>query len=573
MVNAKKKTSFFAILAYLLAVLFLIGGLLLPFGNQGTDYETIDFKNSLAMQLIPALNTVVKAVTGNAEDLIPMEDLAFRYSYPVSINAMENLTFDLGACLLLAYAVVTVLALLSILLVIALRKKRTGYRVATFMESLALLTTVPLLLVQMILFSIGGAHGDGTIWSLALIVAVVGPLAMLMFHSFSNGFFSGIMKTILATLAILSVVLCVFPANDLINLANPIPLVKDGNYEFINWTNAWTEAEGNVYTNLAGVYLRPGTLIGQIYALFSSYQIGMNYGDFLNANPNETVGKVACILMLVLGLIVLINMFLSIFGLGKKTNKFMLISNIVRYGVQLIITVVAMIIGAGVLKLEAGWMAYLLIVFAFLHIVMNVIRIANLPAKVVHTAPKHDPKTAKIIAEAEATAKGVKTKDQLRDEKARKKQEKENNRVFATAPAPAPAAETREQVVPEYNEPTESVFNIERKATAGGAASQALLEKELQAQGGTGEYYSPVIYNGPVDSFIETLNSDERVEFSKIFIEHKSTVNLAGIPEYEIDGDNTRFFNSVFIRFSRLKPHVSEGLMRKIYDRVSKMRG
>lgn len=587
-----KKTSFFTILTYILALLFLIGGLVIPFGNMRTDYETIDFKNSLVMQLIPALNIVVQGITGNPENLItPPESMgAFKFSFPASLRLSDTVTwnFDFGAFMLLAYAAATVIAVICLIFVIGLRKKRAGYKVATFTESLSLLTTMPLLIAQMVSFSIGGGRGENTIWALSLMVAVAGPLLMLILQSFSNGVGSAIGKTVLAAFAVLSVMLCVFPVNLLFNLQDNGTdfingIIKDGNFEFFAWSGIWAEsADPNAV--IAAQYM-PGTLIGQIYALFSApffgvnldgviIPAGMNYGDFLNAAPGEMVGKITCIFMLALGLVVIINMFFSIFGLGRKTKKSMIVANLVRFAIQLILTVVVMILGAGVLKADASWMSYLLMGFAVLNIIFNIVRLAGLqPAKKAAAAPHYDDETKKMLEESEAIATGATAAEpennKSKKDKKDKKKEQAPEPVVAATPSPF---DNMDQRVPEYTEPTGDVFSIERKATSGGLASQAMLEKELQAQGGTDEFYNPVIYDGPSDAFIETLSNEEKVEFAKTFIERKTSANLAGIPEYSVDGDNTRFFNSIFVHFSRLRLTISDGLMRKFYDQVSNMR-
>lgn len=72
------------------------------------------------------------------------------------------------------------------------------------------------------------------------------------------------------------------------------------------------------------------------------------------------------------------------------------------------------------------------------------------------------------------------------------------------------------------------------------------------------------------DPFINTLTPMEKNEFGDVFI-----ANLYGIhsylPTYVIGGDNTEFFQTIFIHLGRFRGNISQELMEKIYSYVSKM--
>lgn len=77
------------------------------------------------------------------------------------------------------------------------------------------------------------------------------------------------------------------------------------------------------------------------------------------------------------------------------------------------------------------------------------------------------------------------------------------------------------------------------------------------------------IYGGATDEFMETLTDNEKVEFVELFIKKsKGTVN--GVPDYEIDGDNSDFFPAVFVHINRYRNIVSDALMTKMYKQLGK---
>ena len=76
-------------------------------------------------------------------------------------------------------------------------------------------------------------------------------------------------------------------------------------------------------------------------------------------------------------------------------------------------------------------------------------------------------------------------------------------------------------------------------------------------------------YNGETDEFMDTLTDSEKVEFVEMFVKRsKGTVN--GVAAYEINGDNSDFFPSVFVHINRYRNIVSDALMTKLYKQLGK---
>lgn len=86
-------------------------------------------------------------------------------------------------------------------------------------------------------------------------------------------------------------------------------------------------------------------------------------------------------------------------------------------------------------------------------------------------------------------------------------------------------------------------------------------------------YYNlNTIYNGPSDNFIRKLNNEEKIEFARLFLE-RTNENLSMIPDYAVGGDNTKFFSAIFIYLSRVRNVVTDGLMNKMYEEVTRLNG
>ncbi len=71
------------------------------------------------------------------------------------------------------------------------------------------------------------------------------------------------------------------------------------------------------------------------------------------------------------------------------------------------------------------------------------------------------------------------------------------------------------------------------------------------------------------DAFLNLLTIAEKNEFGDMFIANKYGV-VSNLPTYVISGDNSEFFSKVFIYLGRFRKYLSESLLEKLYDYVSK---
>ena len=493
----KKSTKTFAVITYIIAFLCLLGGLLLPFGPVKT--EKLE-DAMLALQLQKALGCFGLDL-GGAELL---------YSFPVKFWGGE--AFDLGALFVLLYALITFVALIGLFIVLfSNKKKNTSLNCAGVIEVLSLIILSVLLFIQMTVFSLSGYEVQS--WSIALVVAFGGTLLMLIVQSIYNKGASGGAKTALTILSGISIVFCLF------SVAGILPQLAEllGGGEFLKWEY------GAIWANVLSPFMA-------------------DYGALLQSLGDNAALSV---LLLVLGLLMIVNYFLDIAGLAKKTKRWMLLANVIRYAVELVLVVVILLIfgfNSGFDKV--GLICYTLLVLAALITVINVIRL--------------------VIYKEEAPAKAKEPAKQAPQKKA--------------APAPAPAPQRRPAPQPQaYEEPYEEPYVEEEPYQPAYTQPQPQPQPQQPVAEATpvaaqnGNIYTPVIYNGPRDEFIDTLTNEQRIEFARTFLERRSG-DIQGVPEYVVDGDNDKFFQSLFIYYARVRGLVSDGLMNKFYEQVNALK-
>ncbi|MBR7100322.1 MAG: hypothetical protein IKC91_04125, partial [Clostridia bacterium] len=65
------------------------------------------------------------------------------------------------------------------------------------------------------------------------------------------------------------------------------------------------------------------------------------------------------------------------------------------------------------------------------------------------------------------------------------------------------------------------------------------------------------------DDFLKSLSPASKREFKKLFIDGKAPAYL---PQYNIGGNNKRFFNSIFVYLGKIRTIISDNLLGEIYD-------
>lgn len=504
----KKPTKTVALITYVIAVVCLVLGLLLPFGPiKGDGY------NAVIMQIPHALECFgVKWDAGAA------------LTYTYTVQFWGGTAFELGGLFILLYSLLTVVALgVLIAVIFGNKEKDTSINCAGVIEVISTVILSVLLFMQMSIISMGYSIGDYS-WSIALLVAFGGPLLMLFIQSIYHKGSSGVIKMVLVILGAVTVVFCLFSFAAIIpQLAEALNKILNGNTQLLDWANESNPYLGSVWYHLSVPFLA-------------------NYGDFLKelGGMNATVS----VFMLVLGVLIIVNFLLDVCGLAKKTQRWMLLANLIRYGLEVLVALLILILGGVVAKHSVGVICYVLLILAIVLVAINIIRFVTFKEEAKEAANENEG-AAQNAPKAKA----------------------------AKAPAkPQPDAQAYEQPYDGYYEQPyeEQPYQDENEQAQPQAQPQAQAQPRQDAApvaAQSGNVYSPVIYNGPRDKFIDTLTNEQRIEFARTFLEHRSG-EIKGIPDYVVDGDNDTFFRSLFIYYARVRGLVSDGLMNKFYEMV-----
>ena len=456
---------------YFISLATIILGLIFPI-TASTLSNGINFKTLPIMQVCGAL-----AAFG-----IPMSigaNLTEAYSCPVSVF---GISFDLGAALLIFYAITAIVALI-LAIPAAMTKEYKTRKLIFFAEAFALSALLLMGLTQFFKYS-----GD---WNLSVLVPFGVTLLMLIIQSIAYRRGSGVIKTVLFLLSATAVfftvsnITVILPA-----LASPIGTVANA-----------IKGHGLFDTGI-GLYSIDGKdIFGS--TLFTS----LLKGDMSLGSGGKLAVAIASWSALVAVVLACLNLYLDMLGISKNTNGLMLGCNLIRYITEFL----AIIIVAAILPFISGSygiMLYLLAVIALIQLIIQIARRA-----------KHKKAKAAVVAE-ESVDEDADIPD--------------SDEEYAFEPA----AST--EVAATHAEPLVETRNI--------------------------VYKTNYVYNGPVDDFIRKLSDEQKIEFSKLFIEKHP--NISGIPDYVVGGDNSRFFSMLFIYFSRVRDLVTDGLMNKFYEEV-----
>lgn len=504
---------------YLLALLCLIAGLALPIGMAFDDY----LNNTLFWQLPAAVNIIL------GQELLTFGAPQFMMSLP--INLFGVLEFDLGAYLMVLYALITVLGVIWLLIGV-LPSKKAGSCVAkaSFIEGFALLFLLPYVLIFIcpaLLEDLADeiAIGEFLYAFLPILIAAGGTFLMVLVQAFAYKKSSGFMKLIMLVFSGLAFLL-ILPYQVL------VPFLSEPMQSLCDMLGGKFVPEGFV-----------GSSIGYYY-----------FFTILYSNPVEAFGNMELYEMIVsyaalaLSVLVVINVILDALGLAKKTNKGMLRFNVLRY--LLTVLVAGATIGIAIWQnITVGLPLLFIAVLALLQLIINIIR-SSTYTKRKKAALAQQRKQQKIEKQQQLYGRAP-TKGYAGDAAAATAYLQGSNERRAQAQADR---EARRQQKQEQRDKEKA----EREA-------KLAAEKEKAKPAAQENYYNVTqIYKGPTDEFIKELTNDEKIEFAKVFLERRDVISE--IPEYIIGGNNEKFFSSIFVYYGRMCDVVSSALMGKIYE-------
>lgn len=502
-------------ITYVVALICLVVGFFYPYGTvQGTD-------GMIAMQL-PAVIDILFGTTFNV-------GAAFAFPVvPIELFGIEALLIEnVYALLIFAYAVVTVLGVLALLPVcISNRYKSTAKIFANIIELLALLVLSLYVLHDLCYLTTGLDFYD---WAIYIVFGGVAIVYIVQNIASKGG--SGVIKALLFILSAVSVYAIFY-------LYGLMEKIIDPMNDLATNLNAVTYFLQTPLQSLAGFEYGFLLFHGQF---FGEMGLVAAFGD-------AGIGELTILYCLLgTGLLVSLNFFLDMFGIAKKTNKAMLICNLVRYSLLLILLCI-ITITATLIEGKVGLMCYIVIIASVLALLINLIRFiryikvkkVNNSLSVATTEPAYDYYGDNLYEQLESDTTPIVAQPAP---------------VVEQVAAPAPAPVYQAPAAPVYQAPVTPVTPV---APAKSAEYQQV-------------YNVSSIYNGPSDSFINKLTNDEKIEFAKVFLERRYGP-LTVIPHYVFGGDNKKFFSAIFIYISRVREYLSNNLMNKIYEELNLLR-
>ncbi len=324
------------IATYIIALLALLAGLILPITNLTFSGGKFDFKAAPVMQLAGALATFGLPVKAGFDPI---------YSFPLK-------NFDLGAALLFYYAL-TIVAALILLIPAFAAKPATSRKVITVGELLALSALMPLCWLEVL-------TGPG-IWNLNFIGAFLITILILIIQclAFKKG--SGAVKTLLF---LLSAAAALFAALDIIHAVPTFTAPFEKLAGALNGKKPF-EANTGLYTLFDAAAMDNTIVTGRVLierALMNMF--------FRASELSVTVGNWFALLAV---LLVLFNLFLDMLGLGKKTTRLMIVGNVIRYAAELAF-VIGLAVTIAFMPSSYGVALYILALISLIQFAIQVVR-------------------------------------------------------------------------------------------------------------------------------------------------------------------------------------------------------
>ncbi len=510
MSNNKQSKKYLSLVTYCLALACLLLGLFLPFFN-GKD---------LLFKMLPDAFCTTFGL--NVAD-VPGEALTRAYPY---IFTGTTKAFDFAALAIVLYAFVTAVGVIMLIPVLASKSEKKTARVCAYVvEIAAAIVLFMYTVIEIMLYLTAKTTGADFNWDYGVIgIAFGGTLLMLLIQSFGYKKGSGFMKFVVFLLGAAGV-MCTFAFTTLVGMKTTT-LFDDKLY-----ITFFATADGMSALNVL--------LMG-----------GLDAGKAI-MGATDIKGTIAIIAVACAVLLALVNFALDMAAIGATTKKGTLAVDIIRYLLEAIALIVAviMIFVINAEGIRPGLLMYVLLAIAIIQLVIASVRCA-------------------VFRPAECTETNAELpEDYYDDTLVVSPEEPVAEPAYAAAPAPAaqPAPAPVPAAQPQYIQP---VYLQPVYAAPAPAAQPAQPSTTVTASSDGVVYTAKEVYRGPTDSFMSRLTDSEKIEFSKLFLE-KINGSFANIPDYVIGGDNKDFFSSIFIYLGKFRPMISDGLMNKFYNELN----
>lgn len=579
----KKKNKTKKVIAtttYFIAMLCLLAGLFVPLFSC---IEGVAMPERMMFRYLPSM---VNGIAG--KELIKLPEGSYFLTYYGYTEGKFNFMSLVGVL----YAVVCVISVLMLIpILLGSKKKNSSARCALGVEVLAMLVTL-VYIAYTTYFLVEEKRIDPEMslyWKdFNFLIAFGGALLMAIIQTVSSKGSIGVSKVIALLLSVVGVIALLDITLFIKELKEPL-------------TNLPEIIGGGSAPSFLGGGDALGTLLGidSIIMLTDIKNTIELFKVFAQGGADGILVIVILVLLILVAVFTVLNLVSDVIGLstGKKFKKDRSPSKngasnsfaLTRYILTLIFAAAIIVIMLAVPQVKDSGMRpgvylWLLVVVLFISLVNAAIRTAvdNARYKKGTVAPTEEAQQRLVLADP-----AFDTYEQ----------------TPAPAPAPAPEAlpvyeEPMDEPVyepetivaePEYVQPdympqgyaAEPVAETEPVEAAPATEPEVVAEPEPVEPAPVVEPLSapleepaePVptvyIYGGATDEFMDTLTDNEKVEFVELFIKKsKGTVN--GVPDYEIDGDNSDFFPAVFVHINRYRNIVSDALMTKMYKQLGK---
>lgn len=521
--NQKKSIKLPVVITYAIATALLILGWFIPAFGYGQGLGTGDM---LLFMYIPA---VINALFNRT--VIPASVIGDR-TLPEFMTAPWGDSFNAPALMIIIYLVVTVLAIVFLIPVLAGKKtKRTSIVNAYIIEGASLVTFALLFLFsawQVELYTTVTGYLNLTIVSAAVLV-------LLCIQCIYEKGSYGVIKMFLFLASYLAFMFAMFRIDDFLDIV----LSAFG--------------AGSAWDNLLNTLnVQPGLMesLGGL-AIIKSFVDGT---PVVSADYTTALNVInVCVIMLFF--ILAINLAFDFVGLMSgnqcdeegylKPHTVGKIIGIVRNLLALIIAII-MLVCIIIDPVRVGMCIYFAIFFISIGLELDIIRLALVPSQKRRTEEQREADRLRMEAEREAQQLNMLNEDP-----------EQFYAMAGEAPENSPIADT----LPEMNIPAMHDDGGEQLVIS------TLPAEEPEEPQPEPIVYTPrpVIYNGPTDEFIDTLTTEEKIEFSKAFLDKTKGELPTDMPEYEIGGNNEDFFLAIFMNLGKFRAMLSAKLLRKVY--------
>jgi hypothetical protein len=313
-------------------------------------------------------------------------------------------------------------------------------------------------------------------------------------------------------------------------------------------------------------------------------------GSYL-IETGEILTIIITILAYVIVVVAYLNFVIDLIGLNVATKRSHRVLSFIRFVVMFVLLVAYLLIaliGSAFYFKMVGAIFYLTFILAFLQVAVAVIRLiaANRARAKAIKEQKNEAfnfgQEETVESEEQTTTQTVIDMAEGQDEH----YDEESDTVVKIVKAPVqeqavePAETVAQTPVEETSQPIEEQLIIP-EAQSYEVPAEAQSAAEAQPAYAAPIFAQPAqepaqtnatpnnnfIYHYTGDKFINTLNTVEKAEFARLFLENKTPYN--NVPTYVIGGNNEKFFSSIFIYLGKFRGILSDGLINKIYMQIN----